>query len=111
MKKLVHFIFSLFFLILPSIGQDIIETNDGNEIVHSDYKGTHFMLGIGAGNSYGNIGVKAQYRFGIGQYQGLGIHAGLGYEPDVPVRVSGGLKYFPYSLEYLVLKIVVVIQR
>ncbi len=57
------------------------------------------MLGIGVGNSYGGIGIRVQRR--IGDNNGFGVHAGVGYLPTAPILASFGVKYFPYRDLYI----------
>lgn len=65
-----------------------------------DYKGRYFMLGVGAGRSYGYLGLRAQFRLG-GNF-GFGMHAGVGAHPnDGQFMASGGLKLFPYRGFYI----------
>ena len=70
-----------------------------NEVSNNDYKGNYFMLGTGYGNSYGGLGLRAQWR--MGGKQGFGIHAGAGYFPNAPILASAGVKFFPYKDFYI----------
>lgn len=63
------------------------------------YDGNYFMLASGYGNSYGGVGVRAQWR--TGGKQGFGFHVGGGYFPEAPVLVSAGVKFFPYKFIYV----------
>lgn len=63
-------------------------------------KDNYFALGIGAGRSYGGIGLRLQARFG--KTQGFGIHAGIGYNPtgiDAGC-FAVGVKYYYYRWLY-----------
>jgi len=70
-----------------------------NEVSNNDYKGNYFMLGTGFGNSYGGLGLRAQWR--MGGKQGFGIHAGAGYFPNAPILASAGVKFFLYKNFYI----------
>ena len=70
-----------------------------NEVSNNDYEGNYFMLGGGYGNSYGGLGLRAQWR--MGEEQSLGIHAGVGYLPNAPILASAGVKFFPYKDFYI----------
>ncbi len=63
------------------------------------YKGNHFMIGIGYGNSYGGAGIRVQGR--LGGDVGVGFHGGVGYFPKAPVLASGGVKFFPFRGLYI----------
>jgi hypothetical protein len=70
------------------------------EVPRNTYKGNYFMIGTGFGNSYGNIGLRIQGRFG-GKV-GFGIHAGAGYLPVADeILFAAGLKFFPYKSLYI----------
>lgn len=69
------------------------------EVSNNNYKGNYFMLGTGCGNSYGGLGLRAQWR--MGGKQGFGIHAGAGYFPNAPILASAGVKFFPYKDFYI----------
>ena len=64
--------------------------------------------GGGYGNSYGGLGLRAQWR--MGEEQSVGIHAGVGYLPytgpsyqlrEVVILASAGVKFFPYKDFYI----------
>jgi hypothetical protein len=78
---------------------EVINNRTSNTQVSDEYKGNYFMLGTGFGNSYGGVGVRAQWR--RGGIQGFGWHVGVGYFPDAPVLASAGVKYFPYKDLYI----------
>ena len=69
------------------------------EPIKKRYKGSYFMLGMGVGNSYGGIGLRAQWR--AGENLGWGFHLGAGYAPEAPILASIGFKFFPYRGLYL----------
>lgn len=70
-----------------------------NKQSNNSFKGKYFMLGLGYGNSYGGTGLRAQWR--MGENQGLGFHAGVGYFSNAPILVSAGVKFFPYKDLYI----------
>lgn len=76
-----------------------LKENTKNETSNNSYKGRYFMLGTGFGNSYGGLGLRAQWR--MGGNQGFGIHAGVGYFPDATILASIGVKFFPYKDLYI----------
>jgi len=75
--------------------------------VSSDLKSNYFMLGAGVGNSYGGLGLRAQYR--TGKNIGFAFHAGIGYFPytsdgDIfggTVGFSTGAKLYFYKSFYI----------
>jgi len=77
----------------------INKANPNTQVSSDEYKGNYFMLGSGYGNSYGGIGLRAQWR--RGGKQGFGWHVGVGYFPDAPILASAGVKFFPYKDLYI----------
>ena len=73
--------------------------NTKNKVSNNDYTDDCFMLGTGYGNSYGGLGIRAQWR--TRGKQGWGIHAGAGFSYYAPILVSTGVKYFPYKGFYI----------
>jgi len=67
--------------------------------LNNDNQDDYFTLGLGAGNSYGGLGLRIQYRRG-GKH-GFGIHAGVGYFPYAPIFTSVGVKFFLSRSFYL----------
>lgn len=66
----------------------------------SQYKGKYVMFGPGIGRSYGGlVGVSATLR--LGGNVGVGVHGGVGYQPDAPVLFSGGVKFYPFRGIYI----------
>lgn len=72
--------------------QEDSDLNNGNQ-------GDYFTLGVGLGNSYGDLGLRIQYR--MGGKQSFGFHAGIGYTPDAAILTSVGVKFFPSRNFYL----------
>lgn len=58
-----------------------------------------FLLGFGLGNSYGGIGLRAQW--GLGSLDDFRVHAGIGILPDVSILLSTGVKYYPVEYYYI----------
>lgn len=90
------------FIIIYENGKRELITTGKLKKQTSDYKGQYFMVGLGAGNSYGGLGVRAQWR--TGDIQGVAFHAGIGaiatFENN-KIGASIGMKFFPYKDFYI----------
>ena len=90
------------FIIIYENGKRELITTGKLKTQTSNYKGQYFMAGIGAGNSYGGLGIRAQWR--TGGFQGVGFHVGVGaintYETN-KIGASIGMKFFPYKDFYI----------
>lgn len=101
----------VFMIIYQNGTRENFEKQQAKPIVKSDYLGRYFLVGVGVGNSYGGIGVKAQFR--TGGKVGFGAHAGFGYLPVISDRngvlefedgvssIALGVNFYPYKWFYI----------